>query len=282
MNTKRLILNLMLAAGEQALPVRSIVEAGKLLGVSANNVRVTLARLGADALVEAVGRGEYRLGSAGAALAAEVAGWRERLASVRRWRGGYLVVACGALGRADRAAVGRRLRALELTGFRELEGDLWVRPDNLVGGAARVRERLERLQLAPGQTALEARAPVFRGADWSDDDSQRLRRLWDTAAIERGYRETRARLEQWLQASGRLAPQVAARQSFLLGDAAIRQWVFDPLLPEELIDSALRREFVESVLRFDDAGQRTWRALSRAAMERSGSSGRAALAGGAA
>ncbi len=275
MNTKRLILNLLLAAGSEPLPVRSIVAAGELMGVSGNNVRVTLARLGADSLVESVGRGEYRLGEAGAALASEVAGWRERLGLLRRWRGGYLAVACGGLGRSDRSALRRRERALELTGFKALEGDLWLRPDNLVGGATRMRERLLRLQLTAGQAPVEARAPVFRTTDWSDEDQQRLRELWDVAEIERGYRETRARLEQWLRGAQRLTPQVAARQSFLLGDAALRLWVFDPLLPEELVDPELRREFVACVVRFDEAGQRIWRTLSRS-VQQTTSGGRAA------
>lgn len=279
-NTKRLILNLLLAAKEGALPVRSIVTAGELMGVSSNNVRVTLARLVADSLVESVGRGEYRLGAGGSALAAEVAGWRERLQSLKRWRGSYLAVGCAGLGRADRAALSRRERALTLTGFKEFEGDLWLRPDNLVGGAQRVRERLERLQVSPEQ-AVEARPLVFRAAEFSDADSARIAALWDVKRIERGYQETRARLEQWLEGADRLAPQVAARQSFLLGDGAIRQWVFDPLLPEELIDGELRREFLASVVRFDEAGQRIWRALSRTADERAGSTGRAAALGGA-
>lgn len=285
MNTKRLILNLLLAAGGEALAVRSIVAAGTLMGVSENNLRVTLARLVTDQLVEQVGRGTYQLGAAGAVLAGEVAGWRERLKSLKRWRGGYCVVLCSALGRSDRVALGRRLRAFELTGFKELEGELWARPDNLVGGPQRVGERLERLQLVPGQTELEARAPVFRATEFAELDERRLRQLWDVAAIEQAYRETRVRLDQWLQGSAKLTPQVAARQSFLLGDAAIRQWVFDPLLPEELIDAELRAAFLASVVRFDEAGQRIWRALPRTA-ERSaprgtGSSGRAAVVGGA-
>ncbi|MCB9586089.1 MAG: PaaX family transcriptional regulator [Polyangiaceae bacterium] len=252
------------------------------MGVSSNNVRVTLARLVADSLVQSVGRGEYRLGAAGSALAAEVAGWRERLQSLKRWRGNYVVAACAGLGRGDRAAVNRRERALTLTGFRQLEGDLWLRPDNLVGGVQRVRERLERLQLSPGQASLEARPLVFRAAELADCDEARIAALWDVKRIERGYEETRTRLEQWLEGADRLTPQVAARQSFLLGDGAIRQWVFDPLLPEELIDGELRQKFVASVVRFDEAGQRIWRALSRTAEERTGSTGRAAALGGAA
>jgi phenylacetic acid degradation operon negative regulatory protein len=51
------------------------------------------------------------------------------------------------------------------------------------------------------------------------------------------------------------------RQSFLLGDAAIRSLVFDPLLPAPLVDVRARRAFVASVKRFDRAGQKVWRSL---------------------
>ena len=55
-----------------------------------------------------------------------------------------------------------------------------------------------------------------------------------------------------------LDPDVAAREAFLLGGAAIRKVVFDPLLPPPFVDTEARRAFVETVERFDRAGRVIW------------------------
>jgi phenylacetic acid degradation operon negative regulatory protein len=67
------------------------------------------------------------------------------------------------------------------------------------------------------------------------------------------------RLERWLANARRLDLDDAARESFLLGDEAIRQIVFDPLLPAPLVDEQARAAFVDAVIRFDAAGQAIWK-----------------------
>ena len=47
----------------------------------------------------------------------------------------------------------------------------------------------------------------------------------------------------------------------LLGGAAIRQIVFDPILPAPLVDPRERRAFVETMCRFDEVGRQIWRRL---------------------
>ena len=68
-------------------------------------------------------------------------------------------------------------------------------------------------------------------------------------------------MADWLAHAPSLEPDVAARESFLLGSKAIRQVVFDPLLPEPWVDVAERHRFVESVHAFDQAGHLIWRKL---------------------
>jgi phenylacetic acid degradation operon negative regulatory protein len=55
-----------------------------------------------------------------------------------------------------------------------------------------------------------------------------------------------------------------------MGDRAIRQLVFDPLLPEPLVDGEARRAFVDSLRRFDSAGQSIWRSFYRAVAREAG------------
>jgi phenylacetic acid degradation operon negative regulatory protein len=252
---RQLILRLLLGAGG-ALSARDAVRACALFDIPANGARVALARLAASGRVDAAARGAYRLGRGASALAADVGGWREANRRTRPWRGRWIAVHVGALGRSDRVALRARERALGLLGLRELDRGLYLRPDNLAGGVAAVRERLARL-------GLDRQATVFEAGRFDAEGERRARALWDGSALARGYRATRARLERWLAGAQRLELAVAARESFLLGDEAIRQLVFDPLLPSPLVDEAARAAFVEAVIRFDAAGHDIWNAFLR-------------------
>ena len=50
----------------------------------------------------------------------------------------------------------------------------------------------------------------------------------------------------------------AAREAFTLGNQAIHERVFDPLLPAPLVDTDARDAFFAAVRRFDAAGQAIW------------------------
>lgn len=251
-----LILNLLLGAAGRRLAAREAVAACALFGIRENSVRVTLARLSAAGLVEAIDRGEYRLGPGAASLADDVSTWRDAERRVRDWNGDWIAAHVGDLGRSDRTALRARARALELLGLRELDRGLYLRPDNLAGGVAAVRARLLALGLEP-----EAAVFVARGFDPARE--RRAVALWDGRALTRAYRDTRGRLDDWLARSDSLALDVAARESFLLGNDAIRQLVFDPLLPAPLVDVDARRAFADAVARFDAAGHAIWNRFLR-------------------
>lgn len=250
-NPRHLILNLLLGRRGQALTASQAVASCALFGVSENSSRVALARLLAAGLVQLAGRGAYTLGPAAAELAADVSSWREAEQRVDRWDGGWIAVHVGNLGRSDRPALRIRDRALGLLGLVEFERGLHLRPDNLAGGVAAVRARLHALGLATDAT-------VFVASGFDAGCEQRVRALWDGDALNVRYRQTRARLDDWLARAPSQAPEVAARESFLIGHDAIRALVFDPLLPAPLVDVPARHAFVQAVLRFDAAGQAIW------------------------
>jgi phenylacetic acid degradation operon negative regulatory protein len=208
-------------------------------------------------MIEPAGRGAYRLSPRAADFANEIATWRDAEKRLRKWNEKYVAVHCGGLGRTDRAALRRRDRAMRLLGMRELSPGLFLRPDNLEGGVDAARGRLTSL-------GLEAEAVVFTAGGFDDAREQQVRALWDGEALTRGYARTAEQLERWFDRAHGLAPDVAARESFLLGDRAIRQLVFDPLLPEPLVDTDARREFIVTLRRFDVAGRAIWRDLYRA------------------
>lgn len=252
-NPKHLILNLLMAA-DGPLTSREAVGACALFGIRENSVRVALVRLSAAGLVEAAGRGSYRLGPQAAPLADDVSRWRTLEQRACDWDGRWLIVSTGALGRSDRPALRARERALTMAGFRELEPTLYLRPDNLVGHAPVVRERLYKLGLDPN-------APVFSAHDLDPAREQTARQLWNGQALTTSYKATRHKLERWMAHAAQLDTEVAARESYLLGNEAIRQLVFDPLLPEPLVDVAERRAFNEAVQAYDRMGHVIWQKL---------------------
>ncbi|MDM4768922.1 PaaX family transcriptional regulator C-terminal domain-containing protein [Solimonas sp. SE-A11] len=251
---RRLILGLLLAAEGQPLSVRDAIAGCGLFGISANSVRVALVRLSADGLIEATERGSYRLGASAHELADDVATWRHAEQRLRPWQGGWLAVHCAGLGRSDRVALRRRTRALAMLGFRELDGGLHLRPDNIEDSVDAVRKRLHAL-------GLEKQAPVFVAGEFDTAREAAIRKLWDGKALNASYRKLRVQLEEWLARADRLEPEAAARESYLLGSNAIRHVVYDPLLPAPLVDADARHAFVETVRRFDRAGQDIWRKL---------------------
>lgn len=248
---KSLVLDLLSATGGEPASVKRLVQACALFDISENSVRVTIARLSSAGLLEASGRGEYRLAEPAAELARQVASWRTAEKRVRPFHGGYVAVLRGELPRADKVRVRAAARALSLTGFAQLVPGLFVRPDNLEGGVVAMRERLHAL-------GVEPTAVVFAADAFDRQREGQIRGLWDGKALTAGYKKSRLKLEQWLVREPSLDRDAAVREVFLMGAAAIRQIVFDPLLPAPLVDEGERRAFVETAQRFDGVGRTLW------------------------
>jgi phenylacetic acid degradation operon negative regulatory protein len=245
------VLDLARVAGPRAVPIRGLVAIGELFGISGNALRVAVARLLAAGLLESDERGSYRLGAVADPVSRHVEGWRLGDRRRRSWDGGWIAVA---LGRADRGERAASLRALERAGLREGLAGLWVRPDNLAEPLERSRERL-------GGLGLERGACCFVASALPGETDARWRELWPRAELLAEYRDGRARLERSSSRLERLPVERAAVEAFLLGGAAIRVLALDPLLPDELLDPAPRRELWEAMLRYDTAGRRVWARL---------------------
>ena len=84
---RSLILDLLSTLRRGTMPVRALVEAGALLGIEENNIRVSVTRLDASGRIERDERGRYRLGPAVAALSGQLRSWRDLNDRTRRWRG---------------------------------------------------------------------------------------------------------------------------------------------------------------------------------------------------
>lgn len=262
---RSLILNLLLGArtrGDGGLGARELLAACGVFGLPENTVRVALARAVAAGLLVAPQRGRYALGPKARPLAEDVGRWRDAASQLGEWAGDWVAVHAGATGRSDRPALRARERAFGLLGMAEFERGLHVRPNNLRGGVTALRERVRTLLpdgVDPGT--------MFVMSDLTAADSARACALWDGAALDTGYRESAAVLAAWLDRAGRLSLDRAARESFRMGNEAIRRIVFDPLLPAPLVDVRARTRFFSTVARFDAAGQDIWRRFLAEARE---------------
>jgi phenylacetic acid degradation operon negative regulatory protein len=254
-SAKSLVLDLLSTLPGRAVPVRGLVTAGTLFGIAENSVRVALARLFEGGVLLRDERGSYRLGDAALTVTDQVRAWRHTTPALSVWDGRWLGVHTGGLARADRRRLRTRTRALQFLGLEELSPGLVVRPANLSGGVAGVRERLVAL-------GLEPEAPVFL-AELDAATDARARRLWDTRALVEGYRRSRTELERSEARLGSLSPERAMTESFLVGGRVMRQLALDPNLPEPIVPRAERDALVAAMRRYDRAGRDCWKPFLR-------------------
>lgn len=249
---KKLILNLLLATDQGALSTSEAVKAAQLFDISSTNVRVTLARLASSGHLDATSRGEYRLGRQGQVLAAVVSKWRHAEDELQEWQGEWIVAVTSGLPKSDRAAARVRQRAFGLMGFQDLGDGLMVRPDNLKAGIDTLRKKLADL-------GVGVEVPVFVVRKFDARREAKARSLWDGFGLVAAYKTERTKLSQWLKKQPKLSLDVAAREAFLVGDAAIHRLVFDPLLPSPLVDEDARRIFRQELIQFESVGRQIWR-----------------------
>jgi phenylacetic acid degradation operon negative regulatory protein len=246
------VLDLLSTLRRGTMPVAALVEAAALFDIPENSVRVALTRLLGAGRIERDERGRYRLGEEAGPVARHVTSWRRLGGRTREWNGAWVTVLEGAAGtRAERPARRRRARALEFLGFRTLAPGISLRPDNLRGGVSGLGESLRALGLPEGDGIAE-----LRNLDAASD--ARARELWDVAGLERSYRGLTDELRRSRNRLKTLANPEAMVESFLLGGRALRQLVFDPLLPEAIAPAEARAELLETMRDYDVLGRTAW------------------------
>jgi phenylacetic acid degradation operon negative regulatory protein len=262
---KSLILDLLASVKQGSMPVRALVEAGALFGIAENNVRVALARAYTANLVVRDERGAYRLGERSEALSRRTVGWRDLTSQVRAWDGHWVAVLVGSAasrsaGRPQTDTSRRRhQQALDVLGFRNLEPGLAVRPDNLEGGVATIRDRLVRLEL-PSTAPHGARVGplVFGIRDLDPMADLRARNLWDAAVLVEAYENSRREIHASEARIQTMTTADAMVESFLIGGTVLRQIVFDPLLPDAIVPSSARTALVTTMESYEDLARRSW------------------------
>lgn len=263
---RSLILDLLSTLRRGSMPVRALIEAGALLGIEENNIRVSLARLYASGRVERDERGRYRLGPAVAAMSGRLRGWRELGTRMRAWRGDWVAVHQPRLGRG--ASRKRRERALELLGFRELDSGLSIRPNNLRGGVEGARTSLVGLTTGPidGNEARSTRTKsetanpgrVFRIEELDPSSDLKARSLWDADCLAGEARKSVHRLRGSAAALDQRPEAEAMLESFVVGGEVLRQLMRHPLLPREILDPEPLALLLDEMKRYDALGRGAW------------------------
>jgi phenylacetic acid degradation operon negative regulatory protein len=253
---KKIVLDLLMAGHGAPLSSKEAVSACVLFGLAEVSTRVAITRLQADGLIQSIRRGVYVLGPQAQKIAEDVALWRHRDDLIRSWQNDYVMVYTQHLGRTDRTALIRRERALNLWGFRALEKGLYIRPNNLTLNLDDLRSRLCHL-------GLESTAILCLSARFDPFAQPRIEQLWQQDTLNQRYLAMSQQLQAWVMQVEHLALDVAAQQSLLLGRQAIHDVVFDPLLPDSMIDTPARTQFFCAVRQFDDVGQLIWGLLRK-------------------
>lgn len=249
-SAKSFILDLLSTLKRGTMPVSALVEAGKLFGIGANNLRVTLARLLAGGQICRDERGRYRLASG--TVARRLTTWRDLERQTRKWDGGWIAVHLATadpnIGRTERRG---RKRALRLLGFRPLRPGFFLRPDNLRAGVEGLRDDLRELGLPASDLVIEARG-------LAPHDEQAARTLWETDAIRSRYRDLLDGLAISTTRLSTASAREAMVESFLVGGSALRELVIDPLLPDEICPARERRDLLDAMKEYDRLGRAAW------------------------
>lgn len=256
MTPKSLILNLLMASQEPTTS-QTIIRICLLFGMTENSVRVSIARLVSDELLESTSRGVYQLAPKASRLSDDLADWRSIEDKIKPWDGTWIAVFIGNLGRGNRTALRHRTRILQLAGFAELDQGLMVRPNNLVGGAGALRERLLKL-------GLESEARIFTLSDLDEATQQQAMSLWDCENLNARYVNGHKQMSEWLDKMSELEPQIAAREIFVIGDDTLRHLAFDPLLPREMVDVEARNQYIQTMINYDQVGRNIWMKIYKA------------------
>ena len=231
--------------------VSVLVRVASGFGIDEPAVRVAIGRLVKRGLVNSVSRGVYSIGPKGKALRATARDWKSSEERRKPWDGSWIVVHTAHLGRTNKTALRARERAFRLRGFGCLVKDVWVRPSNLRESLAETRNYLVTL-------GLEEDALVTLVAEVSGTPAHTISGLWNVEKLENGYKKLVQHLNRSIEQVPDLSAENQARDFLLLGNEAIRQINIDPLLPDELIDTSLRKKLVERTLDYNEIGISFW------------------------
>lgn len=247
-SARALVLDLFTTGVRNTLSSNDIRKIGHAFGLSDLALRTALTRLRAEGKLSTAGRGIYAAGAMEDPVRERAAVWRAHPQRRIVWDGSWI---CAAIKPSSlpRTRWRRTQWALEFSGFRQDETGLWVRPNNLRGGAGQMAGDLVALGAADALLAarLDHVAPAHAG---------RFSALWDRDGLARSHEDAIQMLEHSLRHMG--VGDAVAVETLLTGREAIRRILRDPLLPAEIAETATLDRLVACMDAYDAFGRQAW------------------------
>ena len=246
MKPATLSLDLLRTYPDNGTSVKTIMSTGLMFGFSENLMRVSLSRLVAKDVLGNFKRGYYRLNQSTDPINDFIERWRLGEKRRRPWSGEEWVCALTVASLPDK---GRW--ALESNGFKMIEAQLWIRPDNLQFTGHELEQNLQQL-------GMPAATVFMSGTHLAPHIQERWLHAIDIEALDRGYELMRRQLEKSLRRLACLPIQTAKKESFHLGGEAILILAKDPLVPDQYQSAANRQRLFEVMNHYDREGRRIW------------------------
>lgn len=247
---KSLLLDLLRATEPNALPVSLLVNVGKIFALSENAMRVNINRLLNKGQIEQDERGYYRVGPSTLSKRAWLNQWQQGENRLKDWQGDWCLLTLSADIRA------KELKAIthscEHLGFRELQPNAWVRPNNIQLSLADLSLQIK--HLSGSESFYFSVVTEFYAAKGLEDPKT----LWDVKAIEARYQTLIEAMDYGLQNKDSLSLESQFKQSYLLGGEATYTLSVDPLLPAEMIRPELRIELTRLMNAYNEVYRSAW------------------------
>jgi phenylacetic acid degradation operon negative regulatory protein len=252
LNAKALLLDLLRMVQPLSLPVSLLVDAGRVLSINENAIRVNITRLLAKEQIEQDERGYYRLGKESEPFGEWLKQWQAGERRVKVWNGSYLLLntSRGLSAKSEQAV----FRVAHHLGFREMMKGSWLRPNNLNRDVDSLVQQIASLSRVEDFFVIEvSHLHHPKGSSLSLIES-----LWNAEELQQQYQKVLKVLEEGIKQFSKLSVEEAFRDSYFVGAEVHHRLALDPLLPDTFIDSSLRQAVIEQFSEYDKTYRPAW------------------------
>ena len=251
LSARQTILQIFDARPGALVSAAELARVAAVLDIAGPAVRVALRRLVAEGALISPERGLYAAGRRREALQRLWSDWRRVENRLAPWTGRWRVIFTDQVRKANSSAHRAHERALHVGGYSPVDEMAWARTDNLVIAHEDQIEELRDAGLDPSCGAALCELDAVA--------TKRFVRACRPDDLTENYKRAAAEL---IEEERRLcdAPRAEAmRAAFHVGRGAIRMVVFDPLLPDKLIDTEARAAFFAAARSYVEKGYCAWR-----------------------
>jgi len=246
---KSLVLGLLQASDNRAIPVKGLVRAGEIFGFTGNTIRVTTARLIREGTIESNERGLYCLSDKNTLFSRFIESWRDGEGRLKDWDGAWI---CCLMQKRTVKRKTKTQSILDLSGFKEGLPGLWVRPHNLTISI----RHLEALFVNFGK--LDDKV-MFVARDFSVKQTEQwMKYLWPVDEIIKRQQAFLSKMEKSAERIEKIPLEQAMIESFRIGSEAVHLLISDPLLPEEIMGKTNRVALTKAMSEYDGLGKKVW------------------------